>query len=145
MKNKLAWFLGAFWLISGGPNLFCQKVTDLPERIQAVMNRPEFAFSECLLHDELQARGSRELARLRFAGTVYREATTIHRRRNQNDYHAFNRLGPDETPQAMYGRSPAFRLRLAGESGFPTNSAHPAFPPDEIRSISIASYSSVLR
>src|SRR5579864_8665569 len=45
MKNRLAWLLGAFWFLSGCPNLFCQKVTDLPERIQAVMNRPEFAHS----------------------------------------------------------------------------------------------------
>ena len=45
MNNKLPWLLGAFWLLSGCPNLFCQKVTDLPERIQAVMNRPEFVHS----------------------------------------------------------------------------------------------------
>ncbi|HET9306619.1 MAG TPA: D-alanyl-D-alanine carboxypeptidase/D-alanyl-D-alanine-endopeptidase, partial [Candidatus Sulfotelmatobacter sp.] len=42
MNNKLPWLLGAFWLC---PNLLCQKVTDLPERIHAVMNRPEFAHS----------------------------------------------------------------------------------------------------
>src|SRR5690348_16376657 len=45
MKNKLPWLFCAFWLVSGCPNLFCQKVADLPERIQAVMNRPEFAHS----------------------------------------------------------------------------------------------------
>lgn len=45
MKKKIPWLACALPLLFVCPNSVCQKVLDLPERIQAIMNRPEFTHS----------------------------------------------------------------------------------------------------
>lgn len=45
MKGKFRWLACALWLLSFCPDSLSQKVLDLPERIQAIMSRREFAHS----------------------------------------------------------------------------------------------------